>query len=249
MQQCHFTYTTQFSATQAEVCHENYRKYCRYTPVTKVCDGQGPEQCRTVYESSCSTKYLEKQPGQFVSDARCHKLPVKVCGAGCVYEDGVEKCHDKAVTSVVEVPEEVCDLNPEKLCRLTTKLVPRLTPQEECTMVPQESCHLSYSTQTLAKKIRTTKWCLEEDADNKRDEKEENKVAIENNALETDLIEESIYYPNAADIPELSIDVDIKSSDDSDSIPSAYDPNIEEDTLTAPSIGSKVENQISGIQV
>jgi hypothetical protein len=42
------------------------------------------------------------------------------------------------VTSVVDVPEEVCDLNPTKLCRFTTRLVPSLTPDEQCTVVPKE---------------------------------------------------------------------------------------------------------------
>jgi hypothetical protein len=44
----------------------------------------------------------------------------------------------QVVTSVVDVPEEVCDLNPTKLCRFTTRLVPSLTPDEQCTVVPKE---------------------------------------------------------------------------------------------------------------
>ena len=58
-----------------------------YKPVEKVCNGQGPEECRTVYESSCSTKYVEKQPGKFVGDTACEKLPVEICGAGCVIQE------------------------------------------------------------------------------------------------------------------------------------------------------------------
>merc|ERR1712158_256159 len=42
----------------------------------------------------------------------CEKLPVEICGAGCVIEEGVEECHDKVIASVVDVPEESCDLNP-----------------------------------------------------------------------------------------------------------------------------------------
>merc|ERR1712106_672646 len=64
-------------------CEENFEKKCQitfkqqafnetvkkcYKPVEKVCNGQGPEECRTVYESSCTTKYVEKQPGKFVGD-------------------------------------------------------------------------------------------------------------------------------------------------------------------------------------
>ena len=77
---------------------------------------------------SCTIKYVEKQPGKFVGDSRCEKLPVEVCGAGCAYEKGAEECHVKVITSVFPIPEEVCDLNPEKTSRFTTKLVPLLTP-------------------------------------------------------------------------------------------------------------------------
>ena len=63
----------------------------------------------TVCESSCSTKYREIQPGKFVRDTACEKIPVEVCGAGCTYQDGAEECHDRLVTSVIDVPEEVCD--------------------------------------------------------------------------------------------------------------------------------------------
>merc|ERR1712203_245848 len=127
-----------------EVCEENFEKQCSitfkqqafnetvkkcYTPLIKECNGQGPEECRTVYESSCTTKYIEKQPGKFVGDTACEKLPVEICGAGCVLADGDEECHDKVLTSLVDVPEEICDLNPQKTCRYVTKLVPRLKPE------------------------------------------------------------------------------------------------------------------------
>lgn len=129
VEQCHYSYVTQFTPTQEEVCEENFEKTCSitfkqqafnetvkkcYKPTEKVCDGTGPEECRTVYESSCSTKYVEKQPGKFVGDTKCEKLPVEICGAGCVFQEGAEECHDKVIASLVDVPEEVCDLNPQK---------------------------------------------------------------------------------------------------------------------------------------
>ena len=65
------------------------------------------------------------------------------------------------VSSLVDMPEEVCDLNPEKICRYKTALVPSLIPQQECTQVPKESCHLSFSSPEPGKKPLLTKWCLD----------------------------------------------------------------------------------------
>merc|ERR1711981_1143681 len=177
VEKCHYTYVTQFTPSQEEVCEENYEKQCSitfkqqafnetvrkcYKPVEKVCNGEGEEECRTVYESSCTTKYIEKQPGKFVGDTACEKLPIEICGAGCTYEEGPEECHDKVVASLVDVPEEVCDLNPQKTCRLQTKLVPRLKPEHECTTFPQEVCNLKFTQPRRVKKPLITKWCLDD---------------------------------------------------------------------------------------
>ena len=79
VEKCHYTYVTQFSATQEEVCQETFEKTCQivfkqqavnetvqkcYKPLTKVCNGQGEDVCNTVYESACTTKYVEKKPGK-----------------------------------------------------------------------------------------------------------------------------------------------------------------------------------------
>ena len=176
VEKCHYTYVTQFEAAQEEVCEENFEKSCQitfkqqatnetvkkcYKPLQKVCNGQGPEECRTLYESSCTTRYVEKQPGKFVGDTSCEKLPVEICGAGCVTEEGPEECHDKTIASLVDVPEEVCDLNPQKTCRFQTKLVPRLKPEHECTIIPQETCNLKFSSPQQVDKPLKTKWCLD----------------------------------------------------------------------------------------
>ena len=176
VEQCHYTYVTQFTPAQEEVCEENFEKQCQitfkqqafnetvrkcYRPIEKVCNGQGPEECRTVYESSCTTKYVEKQPGKFVGDTACEKLPVEICGAGCTYEEGAEECHDKTIASLVDVPEEVCDLNPQKTCKLQTKLVPKLKPVHQCTIIPKETCNLKFSQPQLVAKPLNTRWCLD----------------------------------------------------------------------------------------
>ena len=175
-EQCHYTYVTQFKPSQEEVCEENFEKQCSitfkqqaynetvnkcYRPVEKVCNGQGEEVCQTVYESSCTTKYVEKQPGKFVGDTACEKLPVEICGAGCTFEEGEKECHEKVLTSLVDVPEEVCDLNPQKTCRFVTKLVPRLSPKHECTIVPKETCILKFTQPKQVEKPLQTKWCLD----------------------------------------------------------------------------------------
>jgi len=176
VEKCHYTYVTQFSPAQEEICEENFEKTCQitfkqqavnetlkkcYRPLEKVCNGQGPELCRTVYESSCTTKYIEKQPGKFVGDTNCEKLPVEICGAGCVTEEGAEECHDKVITTLIDVPEETCDLNPQKTCRFQTKLVPRLKPTAECTTIPKEVCSLKFTQPQEIDKPLKTKWCLD----------------------------------------------------------------------------------------
>ena len=47
-------------------------------------------------------RYVEKLPGQFLSDSQCEKLPVEICGAGCTFEEGPEKCHNKVRTGTLE---------------------------------------------------------------------------------------------------------------------------------------------------
>ena len=81
--------------------------------------------------------------------------------AGCHLKPGPEECNDKTIVSVVEVPEEVCDLNPVKTCRFATKLVPHLSPVHECTRVPKELCVLKFSPPRQVQKPLLTKWCLD----------------------------------------------------------------------------------------
>ena len=78
-------------------------------------------------------------------------------------EEGPEECHEKQIDSLVDVPEEMCDLNPQKTCRLVTKLVPSLDPKRECTIVPKETCSLRFSQPSLQSKPLRTEWCLDEE--------------------------------------------------------------------------------------
>merc|ERR1711881_660540 len=62
---------------------------------------------------------------------------------------------------LIDVPEEVCDLNPQKTCRFQTKLVPKLKPAHECTVIPKETCHLKFSSPKQVDKPLKTKWFLD----------------------------------------------------------------------------------------
>ena len=68
---CHQTFITYFKPTQEKVCEEFFEKKCRIIftekkrfenivtcqrPHRKVCDGSGPEKCRTAMETSCTTR-------------------------------------------------------------------------------------------------------------------------------------------------------------------------------------------------
>merc|ERR1712193_432513 len=71
-ERCHTSYTTDFEPQQEEECEENFKKSCfiEYKKVASqepvqfchtplICDGEGPTECRTVYESECETKYIQ----------------------------------------------------------------------------------------------------------------------------------------------------------------------------------------------
>ena len=102
---------------------------------------------------------MERTPGDFVQNTTCQKLPTEKCPAGCVQQGGVDECHEKTVTTSVEVPEEVCNINPLKTCREATKLVPKLEPTQECTVVPREKCQLKFSKPNSSQSFLVTKWC------------------------------------------------------------------------------------------
>merc|ERR1712060_200531 len=78
-------------------------------------------------------------------------------------EPGPEECHEKEIDTLVDVPEETCDLNPQKTCRLVTRLVPSLKPKSECTTVPQETCNLKFTQPERKQKPLRTEWCLDEE--------------------------------------------------------------------------------------
>ena len=180
VEQCHYTYVTRFVSAKQTVCQQNFEKKCSITfeelarnetvqkcfgQVEKVCNGEGEEQCKTAYESSCTTRYIQKHTGQFVGDTTCKKLPVLLCGKGCVYQEGPLECHDDVVASVVQVPEELCDINPRKICKVVSRLVPKLQAVPECVSIPRETCSVSFGTPQRLKKPFRSRYCIDSSED------------------------------------------------------------------------------------
>ena len=127
---CHNTYLTFFTPTQEKVCEEYFEKKCKIVfdkkkvgesirkcirPQQKICDGSGPEECRTIYETSCTSQvnwwkfnlwhwqflrnfqYLRNELGNMTASTKCEKLPFDVCGRGCVVREGEEECMDQVL--------------------------------------------------------------------------------------------------------------------------------------------------------
>ena len=68
-EKCHTTYTTDFEPQQEEECDETFTKSCfieykkvasdeqvKFCHTPLLCEGEGPEECKTVYESLCETR-------------------------------------------------------------------------------------------------------------------------------------------------------------------------------------------------
>merc|ERR1711892_918659 len=181
VEKCHYTYKTQFVPIQEEVWDENFVKLCTisyrkiavnetflhcYNPLVRDCSlpETGEETCRLYYESSCTTKYVEKTPGKFVGDTSCEKLPINLCGdMSCRMVPGEEQCHNKTTASVMDQPEEQCELSPQKTCRHKTTLVPRLKPENECTIVPREICNIKYVNTRVERVLYKSLWCQDEE--------------------------------------------------------------------------------------
>jgi hypothetical protein len=64
-----------------------------------VCTGAGPEECKMVKETFCSTRYREAEgrAGHHVGDTRCEKVGHLVCGKGCSYKEEPEICHEDRI--------------------------------------------------------------------------------------------------------------------------------------------------------
>ena len=134
-EKCHTTYTTDFEPQQEEKCEENYIKNCfiEYKKVASkeqvefchtplVCEGEGPVECKTVYESQCQTRYHE------------HDVEEDKVECETIQE---EKCED--VTQGYTT-EKKCTKWPKQVCSSNKEQVKKYSPETECKKVPRQLC-------------------------------------------------------------------------------------------------------------
>jgi len=136
--QCHETYTTVYEPHQEQECDEKFNKICtieyediannieveecKATFITD-CDCENrPTECRTVYDTECST--LQK----------VHEVEDDVTNCTTIYE---KKC---APVVLGLKTEEKCDSWPVEKCQLSKQKVKKFTPETKCEKVPREVC-------------------------------------------------------------------------------------------------------------
>merc|ERR1712055_176812 len=191
---CHTTYVTNYESQQEEDCEENFRKSCfiEYeqiafnetvavcrTPLVKDCDIQGPEICRTEYESErwtkqevhdveddvveCKTEVEEKcedETSGYTTNTKCSKWPKEVCS---VSKKNVKKY--TPITGCTKEPRELCApagcgfKQGAEECYDKTQTVVQDAPNEECVDVPKEVCTRSRTNPRKVKKPVVKKWC------------------------------------------------------------------------------------------
>jgi len=190
---CHTTYVTNYESQQEEECEENFRKNCfiNYekiafnetvqvcrTPLVKDCDVQGPEICRTEYESECWTKQQEHEveddvvecetiqdekcqdeTSGYTTFTKCSKWPREVCD---VRKKRVTKY--TPITGCTKEPRELCApagcgfKEGSEVCYDKTQTVVQDAPKEECALEPQRTCaHVT----KLVPKLEPTEECVD----------------------------------------------------------------------------------------
>ena len=135
-EKCHTTYVTDFQPQQEEECEENFVKSCfieykniaseetvKFCHTPLECVGEGPEECKTVYESECQTTYHE------------HDVVDDVVNCYTVLD---EKCED--VTQGYSTDRKCTKWPIQKCDNVEKKSVKKYSPDTNCKKVPRELC-------------------------------------------------------------------------------------------------------------
>ena len=90
-QECEESFEKQCSITFKQQAYNETVRKC-YRPVEKVCSGQGPEVCRTVYEASCSTKYVGVSQKQYKNSQLIFSDMLRSCQVSSCLTLSVRSC-------------------------------------------------------------------------------------------------------------------------------------------------------------
>merc|ERR1712241_590599 len=170
---CHTTYVTQYE----QIAFNETVEICR-TPLVKDCDIQGPEICRTEYESECWTKQevhdveddvvectteveekCEDETPGYTTNTKCSKWPREVCS---VSKKQVKKY--TPITGCTKEPRELCApagcgfRQGTEECYDKVQTVVQDAPKENCSLEPQRTCkHVT----KLVPKLTPTEECVD----------------------------------------------------------------------------------------
>lgn len=170
---CHTTYTTDYEPQQEEECDETFTKSCFieykkvaseepikfcYTPLG--CEGDGPPEEKTVYESECVTHYHKHDVTDdvvtcrteydekcvdvtqgYTTEQKCDKWPRQVCENVPTPVTKVSEnvqCVKKPRT--IQVTGACVPVPQEEECYDKTETVVQEVPLETCNLEPQKSC-------------------------------------------------------------------------------------------------------------
>jgi len=181
-EKCHDTFITEYVATQEERCQTSFMKSCHITyttmvteekvtvcdePLVKVCGNgyQGPEICKTHWDTTCETRYKEHEVEQdepvceMVIEKKCSSVKVplledaksrrrrqtdftQLLNAGQLSNINGNYLNEFALRQSddsVSVGEE-CEDWPIQKCRLEKRIVKKSNPQTECRKTSKQIC-------------------------------------------------------------------------------------------------------------
>jgi len=112
--------------------------------------------CRSIFETKCEADEA--------GVTRCGQEERRICAEdNCVLVEGEEQCQEFLVENTLDVPDEICSLEPSSECRNVTTSIPQLIPEEVCRDVPKELCQTVFLNPKTVKVIDLVKYCKNDD--------------------------------------------------------------------------------------